>query len=193
MPKIKSITIAEHIWKWSSCQRCPLHSTKKYYVFAKGSVPADILFLGEAPGDSENIIGQPFVGPAGHLLDRIVSDSVRGLYKCCYGNLLCCIPLDENMNKIEFPKEYVKACSTRLREFVDIVKPRLIVCVGRHAEELVPKVLGAQSITDATSSYFFCAITHPSGILQADITARGLLIQKATLVLYDAVEELIPF
>lgn len=58
--------------RWKDCTACGLCEHRQKVVLARGSVPCDILFIGEAPGESEDCLGQPFVGPAGQLLDRIV-------------------------------------------------------------------------------------------------------------------------
>ena len=62
--------------KWKDCRDCYLCETRNRIVFARGTIPADVLFLGEAPGESENVTGVPFDGPAGNLLDAIIGRSV---------------------------------------------------------------------------------------------------------------------
>ncbi len=63
----------EYKKQWKGCKRCPLYKTRRKIVHCRGSLPCDIFFLGEAPGDSEDLLGKPFVGPAGKLLDRIIA------------------------------------------------------------------------------------------------------------------------
>lgn len=65
-------TWLEHVEKWRDCMRCPLSEQRSNIVLARGTVPCDVLFVGEAPGASEDALGQPFVGPAGHLLDQVI-------------------------------------------------------------------------------------------------------------------------
>lgn len=62
----------DHVAKWKNCDLCPLHKQRNRICIARGTVPCDVLFVGEAPGPSEDAIGQPFVGPAGKLLDQII-------------------------------------------------------------------------------------------------------------------------
>ena len=72
---------AEHKASWSDCRRCPLGEQARYHVLGRrvpaGSIRSDLLVLGEAPGAVENAFGQPFVGPAGQVLDEILSRFAR--------------------------------------------------------------------------------------------------------------------
>ncbi len=63
---------ALHLAKWHDCTACSLHEHRGRMVFARGKIPCDVLFIGEAPGESEDVLGAPFKGPAGKLLDQIV-------------------------------------------------------------------------------------------------------------------------
>ena len=81
-----------HRDKWGSCQRCLFCRRRNRVVLARGRVPAQLLLIGESPGASESVIGQPFVGPAGHLLDRILTVAVDGRVDYALTNLVCCIP-----------------------------------------------------------------------------------------------------
>lgn len=67
---------------WKNCQRCELSAGRLNVVIAKGKLPCDVIFVGEAPGESENVIGQPFVGPAGKLLDHIIANAFGGMNLC---------------------------------------------------------------------------------------------------------------
>jgi uracil-DNA glycosylase len=71
-----------HVAQWRNCTACPLHIGRKQVVFARGKIPCDILFVGEAPGKSEDMHGQPFYGPAGQLLDDIVENATRMFCVC---------------------------------------------------------------------------------------------------------------
>jgi uracil-DNA glycosylase len=72
----------QHVETYRDCRGCELCRTRERVVFPRGSVPADVVFVGEAPGESENILGQPFVGPAGQLLDGIVAEALNGIPLC---------------------------------------------------------------------------------------------------------------
>ena len=101
------------------------------------AIPAPLLFVGEAPGESEDTIGMPLVGPAGHVFDGIVDRAVPSEVAWVATNLLGCIPRDPaNNDKADKPlPEDVRQCAPRLRAFVELVQPKLIVCVGTTARD----------------------------------------------------------
>jgi DNA polymerase len=174
-----------HSARWKNCRKCSLCERRSKVVIARGRVPAEILFVGEAPGQSEDVIGLPFVGPAGKLLDEIIDQGLDGQYDYAITNLVCCIPLDENGSKVtEPPREAIMACDERLQEFVVMVDPRLFVCVGSLAQKWLSKNLGSEHHDEVVS------IVHPAAILRMDVSQRGLAIQRAVVTLQDAVEEL---
>lgn len=78
-----------HVENWSDCRACELHLWRRNVVLARGALPCDVLFVGEAPGKSEDAVGAPFVGPAGQLLDAIVAGALGSLGLCplCRGTL----------------------------------------------------------------------------------------------------------
>ena len=141
---------------WDGCQRCDLCQWRKKVVHARGVLPCDVFFVGEAPGASEDILGRPFAGPAGKLLDRIVADAMRALVRLyrpaggvaynppelAFCNLIGCIPKDSPSGKVGEPsKESILACAQRLIELVDVAQPKLVVCVGNLSEKWTPKIL----------------------------------------------------
>lgn len=170
-----------HKAKWEDCQRCSLCRTRGRVVFARGVIPAQVVFIGEAPGASEDVLGKPFVGPAGHLLDLIINGaSTENTFSYCLTNLVCCIPKDEEESKLgEPPEEAIKACSKRLTEFVRLCKPSLIVRVGKLSSKWVPVITCEQ-----------VDIIHPAAILRMDVSQQGLAMQRCIVALRDAVEEL---
>lgn len=162
MPKLKPIrTYSEHKKKWSNCTRCSLHKTRNKVVLGRGTIPCDILFIGEAPGQSEDTIGRPFVGPAGKLFDRIIEDTwkkageevdtggvtpdgrfIQEWAECdltyAVTNVVSCMPVDYEGAKVHAPDdEACEACFPRLKEFVRLAKPRAIITVGDKAKEKV--------------------------------------------------------
>jgi len=180
----------EHRNRWTECNKCELCSQRNHVVLARGMVPSPILFIGEAPGQSEDVLGKPFVGPAGKLLDRIIDQAIDGQHNYALTNLVACFPRDaKEEGTHEPPKEAIEACIPRLREFVRMCKPQLIVLVGR---------LAAKHIVDqdqfgppwSSTPLRFCEIIHPASILRADVSQRGLAIQRSIVILDDAVSEL---
>ena len=136
--------IAEEV---CACTKCGLCETRTQAVPGVGTARGGIVFVGEAPGADEDRLGEPFVGRAGQLLDRIIKamDDARlipGLpldratvYIC---NVLKCRP-PENRNPL--PHE-IESCSPYLRRQLDALKPRIICCLGKFAAELLVGVKG---------------------------------------------------
>ncbi len=112
------------------CTRCKLHQGRRHVVFGEGSARAEVLFVGEAPGAVEDQTGRPFVGPAGQLLDRILAGAM-GLRRdeVYIANVNKCRPPG---NRDPEPDE-VAACLPYLRRQIAILRPRVIVCLGRVA------------------------------------------------------------
>ena len=109
------------------CQKCPLGKTRNNFVFGVGNPQADIVFIGEAPGEKEDLLGIPFVGRAGKLLDKILSAiklSRDDIYIC---NVLKCRPPN---NRNPLPIE-VEKCEPYLINQLKIINPKLIVSLGR--------------------------------------------------------------
>ena len=174
--------------RWGECKGCDLSKTRNKIVLARGKVPADILFIGEAPGPSEDTLGIPFIGPAGKLLDEWIGMTVEGRYSYCLTNLVCCMPKGEDGHKIEMPDDkMVKACSTRLSEFVMICQPQLIVMVGALATKFLPNMFGCLGKGGRCP---MVSIIHPAAILRMDISKQGLAIQRTVVTLEDAISSL---
>ena len=204
--------------KWKNCTKCELHEKRSKVVVARGTVPCKVLFVGEAPGESENVVGKPFVGPSGRLLDLIIKRSIECSTLCkecgklqyvtpsgivcsnghgganemaltyALTNIVCCIPRDEEGSKVsEPPEECIEACSERLIEFVDICKPRLIVAVGKLAEDYIRP--GYNWSIKLTKKIPTVAIAHPASILRANVANQGLAIQRCVVTITDALEE----
>lgn len=174
--------------KWrGGCGSCLCEHANRI-VLARGDVPCDIVFVGEAPGTSEDIIGLPFVGPAGSLLDTIVKESV-GSHKTAFCNLVGCIPLEEDGSKATEPDaESILKCGERLIEFVGLCQPKLIVCVGKLAGDWLD-VKWKKSI-QVNRAIPRVSITHPAAVLRANVTQQGLMRQRAVATLRQAVEEM---
>lgn len=161
----------EHLEKWRECDLCPLSEGRFNIVLARGELPCDVMFIGEAPGASEDVLGRPFVGPAGKLLDDIIREASGGSPpRYCMTNLVACIPLGEDGSKTkEPPKVAIDACRDRLNEFIEIAEPQEIVYVGKMAYK--------------HGDYEGVEITHPAAILRADESQKNLLIKRCEIVL----------
>lgn len=185
----------EHRTKWNNCQACSLCQTRKHVVLGRGSLPASILFVGEAPGASEDVLGQPFKGPAGQLLDQIIERALKGRkVALAFTNVVACLPVDENGKKSDEPEiEAIEACRDRLTEFVELAKPRAIVLVGKLSEKYTP--LATERIEKEANipAVQWRKIVHPSAILKLKTKQPeqiGLLIQTCTVTISDLLTDL---
>jgi uracil-DNA glycosylase len=117
------------------CLKCPLGQTRNKFVFGTGSPTADVMMIGEAPGADEDAQGEPFVGRAGQLLNKII-ESVgmkrEEIYIC---NIIKCRPPN---NRVPLPTES-ETCTPYLMKQIDLVKPKFIICLGRTAGQWLLK------------------------------------------------------
>ena len=109
-------------------------------VLYRGSVPCDVLLIGEAPGNVEDALGKPFVGPSGKLLDDILKQALPPDLSYAITNVVACIPRDTSQpleqEKFRQPtKDEIDACKPRLLEFIDIAKPKAIILIGKIANK----------------------------------------------------------
>jgi len=111
------------------CVRCPLGRTRTKFVFGVGNPKADIMFVGEAPGKDEDLQGEPFVGRAGKLLDKILEATGFRREEVYIANVLKCRPPE---NRDPLPEE-METCSPYLLEQIQLINPKFIVCLGRIA------------------------------------------------------------
>ena len=113
----------------SSCTKCPLHATRTQTVFGVGNRSAQWMFIGEAPGADEDRQGEPFVGRAGQLLNAILFAMGLKREEVYIANVIKCRPPG---NRDPQPEE-VAQCEPYLIRQIELIKPRLIVALGRHA------------------------------------------------------------
>jgi len=112
-----------------NCTLCPLHIGRKQAVFADGNPSSPLMFIGEAPGEEEDIKGLPFVGRAGQLLTKMIIKMGLKREDVYITNIVKCRPPN---NRDPLPEEIVK-CSPYLLEQIEIIKPKVIVTLGRHS------------------------------------------------------------
>lgn len=199
-----------HVGKWKDCQRCPLGRQRHRICLARGDVPCDVLFIGEAPGASEDAIGLPFVGPAGDLLESILANAFLPLALCatcgalrsrdgddwvCAGghrrrdghggrdvscartNLVACFPKEAKARGDNEPERgEVMACRPRLHEFVNLARPRLLVCVGALSAQYVAARPGLPRLE----------IDHPAWMLRQPLAKRQMVVQRTVVALRGA-------
>ncbi len=160
-------TTLEELYKTCrDCRNCPLCSTRTNLVFGVGNPDADLMFVGEAPGEQEDLSGVPFVGRAGQLLNRYLEAVDIGRDKVYIANILKCRP---PKNRDPKPEEE-DACIGYLREQVRLIKPKIIVCLGRiSAMRLIRpdyKITAEHGTWVEKGSYALTAVYHPAAILR---------------------------
>lgn len=177
-----------HREKWSDCEKCALSDVRSRVVLVRGKLPADLLFVGEAPGASEDVLGKPFVGPAGKLLDSMLEQALKSFdidVRVAITNIIGCIPLlsdDENRKRkvSEPPVWAIRKCRPRLLEVIDMAQPKIVVGLGKIADEWLHYSGGARVMS----------MIHPAAILRMDISQRALCIQREVVKLVDVIDDL---
>ena len=150
-----------------SCQKCELCKTRHNVVVGVGNEKADVMFIGEGPGESEDLQGEPFVGRAGKLLDKMLAavdlDRNTNIY---IANIVKCRP---PQNRDPKPEEQ-EMCIDWLRAQVKMIKPKIIVCLGRIAAAKIIKP--DIKITKEHGMWFekggieMMAMLHPAALLR---------------------------
>ena len=149
-----------------SCTACELHKTRTNCVFGTGDPTADILFVGEAPGEQEDLTGTPFVGRAGQLLDKFLFAVDIPRERVYIANILKCRP---PKNRDPLPAEE-DACIEFLRRQVRLLQPKMIVCLGRiSAMRLIKpdfKITKEHGQWFERGNFLITAVYHPALLLR---------------------------
>jgi uracil-DNA glycosylase len=119
----------------AGCLRCPLHKTRTKVVFGAGNADADLMFVGEAPGQQEDVQGLPFVGRAGKLLDQLLEEVGFDRGDVFITNVLKSRPPG---NRDPQPEE-IDACKPYLHKQVALIEPRVICTLGNFATKLLTR------------------------------------------------------
>lgn len=148
------------------CRKCSLAETRTNVVFGVGNPHADVMFIGEAPGEKEDLSGIPFVGAAGKLFDKYLVAVGIPREEIYIANMLKCRP---PKNRDPKPEEQ-DLCIEYLREQVRAVSPKLIVCLGRIAAMRLIKpdfrITAEHGIWFERGAFSVCAVYHPSALLR---------------------------
>jgi uracil-DNA glycosylase family 4 len=173
---------AQHCGKWRACTACPLHQNAHKKALHRGDLPAKILMVGEGPGSYEDYKGQPFSGPAGRLLNAMIDDAKGRLREegidvdpvtIGITNIVACMPLDDH-GKIRKPsKKEAVACSLRLKEVIEMSKPKVIVTIGEPAKQHLSSDLWKGKRLH---------ILHPAAILRLDDKKSGTEFDESQIV-----------
>lgn len=148
------------------CEKCELCKTRTNVVFGDGNRETKLMFVGEAPGESEDLSGIPFVGRAGKLFDQYLEAVDIPRESVYIANMLKCRP---PRNRDPLPAEE-DLCIDFLREQVRLIRPKLIVCLGRiSAMRLIKpdfKITKEHGIWFTKGAFEICAVYHPSLLLR---------------------------
>ena len=149
-----------------ACRRCGLCETRNKVVFGVGSREAEVLFIGEGPGEQEDLQGEPFVGKAGRLLDDMLELIDLNRKQIYIANMVKCRP-PKNRDPLNIEQE---ACSVWLREQIALLRPRIIVCLGRisamtfiRPDFKISREHGQWTVKDGVMTM---ALYHPAALLR---------------------------
>lgn len=129
------VKLAEEV---KACRRCVLWGSRKNVVIGEGSADASVMLIGEAPGYNEDLLGRPFVGLAGKVLDELLIGIGLSRGEVYIGNVLKCRPPN---NRDPSPNE-VSTCTFFLDRQIEIIKPRVIITLGRYSTSYILSKIG---------------------------------------------------
>ena len=155
----------------NQCTACSLCQRRNHVVFGVGNRNADIMFVGEGPGEQEDLKGEPFVGAAGKLLDDMLSIIDLDREKCYIANIVKCRP-PGNRDPLE---EEQNACIGYLWDQIALIRPKIIVCLGRIAATCLIRpdfrITREHGTWTQKEGMWMTALYHPSALLR-DVTKR---------------------
>lgn len=153
------------------CTRCGLCATRHHVVFGVGPQDAEIMFIGEGPGEQEDLQGEPFVGKAGQFLDEMLSIIGLSRRNCYIGNIVKCRP-PGNRDPLNSEQE---SCKDWLEAQIRLISPKIIVCLGRVAalQYIDPnfRITREHGQWQNIDGIWRMAMYHPSALLR-DVTKR---------------------
>ena len=150
-----------------NCKKCELCQTRNNVVFGVGNKNAEVLFIGEGPGENEDLQGEPFVGRGGKLLDKMLYSVDLSREENIYiANIVKCRP---PKNRDPKPEEQT-ACTPWLRNQFKLMKPKIIVCLGRIASEKIIKpdikITKEHGMFFEKGGVLMMPMLHPAAILR---------------------------
>ncbi len=155
-----------------NCHKCRLCETRTNVVIGVGNRNSDILFIGEGPGEQEDLKGEPFVGAAGKLLDKMLSAIDLNRSEIYIANIVKCRP---PYNR-DPAKDEQAACINFLRHQFLLIRPKIIVCLGRIAAQAIIspdfKITKSRGIWYNRKNCDIIATYHPSALLRDENKKR---------------------
>lgn len=167
---------------WQNCERCPLHASRENVVFAKGELPAEVLFIGDAPGPSEDRSGFPLMSTSGRLFNFIIKELQNSRKGWTYGAIypLGCTPWSDDSIVRPAERKELKACNPRTLGLIKLANPLGIVLLGKEAESFwvdygpaINKEVGR--IIPVTSVATPARIMFTGGATESNMTYRTVL------------------
>lgn len=156
----------ELINECKECKKCGLSNTRTNIVIGRGNVESSLMFIGEGPGEQEDIQGLPFVGPAGKLLDLLLNAMMIKKDDYYIANIVKCRPPG---NRIPLDEE-AEQCLTYLRNQVALIKPKIIVCLGATAMKYIidkeSKISQIRGQWIERKGYWIMPTFHPAALLR---------------------------
>jgi len=154
------------------CQQCGLGATRTNCVIGVGNRNANILFVGEGPGYHEDMQGEPFVGPAGQLLDKMLASVGLSRSEVYIANIVKCRPPS---NRDPAPDE-IEACIRFLRYQILLIRPQIICCLGRIAGQAILgpsfRITREHGTWKESKGVWITSTYHPSALLRDESKKR---------------------
>lgn len=155
-----------HYGDWSPCNACKIGVIAKHKVFFRGKLPCDILFVGEAPGKTEDSVGLPFVGRAGKVLDELIKQALAGSnLRWGITNIVACRPCNGTGQPNRPPSSRERRnCQPRLDEILLMARPKLYVLLGKGAQEALGSML-EENVVDLCPPAYLArggGVEHPA-------------------------------
>jgi len=178
-----------------ACVKCPhLASSRKNVVFGVGSIDAQLMFVGEAPGADEDEQGEPFVGKAGQLLTKIIQATGLSRADVYIANILKCRPDTPGQaagNRKPTPEE-MQTCIPYLHEQIDLIRPKVIVALGATAVEgLLGKTVGITKLRGHWQTYRGTPLMptyHPAYLLRNQAMSEKRRVWEDMLAAMEKLE-----
>ena len=149
-----------------SCRDCPLSQGRHNVVFGVGDPESELMFIGEGPGEQEDLQGEPFVGPAGKLLDDMLEMIDLDRSRVYIANIVKCRP-PHNRDPLQTEQD---VCIEWLRAQTRLIRPKIIVCLGRIAAmKLIRenfRISREHGQWEQKGGIWFTALYHPSALLR---------------------------
>lgn len=158
----------------AGCTRCALHSGRTNMVFGAGNEDAELMLVGEGPGRQEDLLGLPFVGPAGKLLDRLLTGVGLSRDEVYITNVVKCRPPG---NRDPHPDES-RSCDPILKKQLEIIRPLIICALGRIASGILLKrtvqITRMHGMLISVNGYNIVPVFHPAAALRGGNAMSGI-------------------